>query len=93
MSRKGGSSKIVDVLGEKYSIRGEKRFKEVKIEKNIIKETHAKGVAKIVLAETKQTKSTEIMYYQKFAKEETKSRKDKCSHEVTLSLISEKHKK
>ena len=33
------------------------------------------------------------MYPQKFVKEETKSSKDKISHEVTLSLISEKHEK
>ena len=33
------------------------------------------------------------MYPQKFSREYTKSRKDKRSHEVTLSLISEKHDK
>ena len=31
--------------------------------------------------------------FPKFAKEETKFRKDKHSHEVTLLLISEKHEK
>ena len=33
------------------------------------------------------------MYFQKFAKEETKSRKDKRSCEVKLSLMSDKHNK
>ena len=33
------------------------------------------------------------MYSQKFSKEDTKSRKYKRSHEVTLSLISDKHEK
>ena len=33
------------------------------------------------------------MYSKKLAKEETKSSKDKHSHEVTLSLISEKQQK
>ena len=45
------------------------------------------------MADTKWTKATERMHSQNFAKEETKSRKDKRSREVALSLISEKHEK
>ena len=48
---------------------------------------------KMFSADTKQKKAIERMYSQKFAKEETKSREYKSSHEVTLSLISEKHYK
>ena len=62
-------------------------------EKKNISETQTKGVAKLVSADTKRTKDTKRMYSQKFAKEKTKSRKDKRSHEVTLSLTSEKHEK
>ena len=51
------------------------------------------GAAKLVLSYTKRNKATEIMYFQKFAKEETKSRKDKRSCEVKLSLMSDKHNK
>ena len=66
-------------------------MKEVKKYNNAISETRAKGVAKLVSADTKHTKATERMYYQTFAKEETRSRKDKRYHEVKLSIISEKH--
>ena len=58
-------------------------MKEVERYKKTISETHSKGVAKLVLEDTKRTKATGIMYSQKFTKEETKSRKDKHSHEVT----------
>ena len=78
---------------EKIAQDNTKLLKEVEGQKKPISETQAKGIAKLFLADTKQTKSTERKYSQKFAKEETKSRKDKCSHEVTLSLISEKHEK
>ena len=68
-------------------------MKEFEREKNTISENHAKGFAKLIFAETKRTKATERMYSQNFAKEETKSRNNKRSREVTLSLISEKHEK
>ena len=41
----------------------------------------------------KRTKATKIMYSQKFAKEDTRSRKYEHSCEVTLSLISYKQEK
>ena len=59
-------------------------FKEVEREKKTVSETQAKGGAKLVLADTKWTKCTKRMYTHKFSKEDTKSRKDKSYHEVTL---------
>ena len=66
-------------------------LKEFERDKKTISETQAKGVAKLILADTKRNKATERMYSQKFSKEETKSRNYKNSHEVTISLSSEKH--
>ena len=81
------------VMGGEYCKRQDKSFENFEREKKKISETQAKGVAILISADTKRTKDTERMYSQKFAKEETKYRKDKHSHEVTLSLISEKQEK
>ena len=69
---------------EKISQEETKHSKEVEQEKKTISETHAKGVAKLVLAESKRTKNTERIYSQKFVKEETKARKDTRYQDVTL---------